>query len=132
MNAVRRPKGGSLAGIMLDLLEKRFPDGVPTGELAVQLYGKDLLETRLKVRSVARTLRQAGYAVYGFGGIYALCEGQSRKLGMAATRSAKVADGTIRKLSQIFEAIDRAGDRALASELRRALKEALLEAVKEL
>ncbi|MGB9848823.1 MAG: hypothetical protein ACPLSY_03215 [Moorellaceae bacterium] len=129
---MHRPKKGSLASIMLDLLEERFPDGVPTGELAAHLYGKDSLENRVRVRSVARTLRQIGYAVYGFGGIFALCEGQAKKLGMAAVRSAKVADGTIRSLPQIIEAINRAGDRGLAFELRHAFKETLLEAVKQL
>jgi len=58
---------------MLALLETYNPAGVPIGVLATDLYGADNFETRTRVRRLARTLRQWGYRVYGFAGLYKKC-----------------------------------------------------------
>jgi len=115
----KRPKPESMAERLLELLEERYPDGIATAEAAEILYGDGSLESRIRIRRLARTLRKVGYAVYGHGGIYRLDPdaaflyviGKHRMLSMGGT-----ALSNYRLLRETYEA-------GPTPELRRAVDE---------
>lgn len=123
----RKPRRNTMADTMLKTLEKRYPGGASTAEIAVLLYGKSDLEYRMKVGRVARTLRKWGFRVYGFGGIYSLCNNDPEKLRLVFNRTVKSAYGWILSADEVTHGIETAGDGKKALEAREELKKALLD-----
>jgi len=125
---LRAPKRGSLADRMLGMLEKAFPEGVPTSEIARELYNNCGLNERVKVARLARNLRRLGYRVYGIGGVYHL--GTPAILETVNRRLRNMTCGLLAATAETARGIEEVGDAARADELRQELKRAVSEALK--
>lgn len=125
---MRAPKKGSLADRMLQMLERAFPEGVPTGEIAQELYGGSGLNERVKVSRLARSLRRLGYRVYGVGGLYHL--GTPAVLEVVNRRFCSMTCGFLVATAETARGIEEAGDSARANQLRRELKQAVAKTLK--
>lgn len=77
----RKQQRGTEAQQMLGMLEKAHPAGVPTAQIARELFRADTLENRIRVQRLARSLRHLGHKVYAEGGMYYL--GNIKALKMA-------------------------------------------------
>lgn len=126
----KRPKEGTPADLMLDMLERAHPEGVPTAEIAREVFGSASFEDRARVARTARALREMGYRVYAAGGVYYL--GTRAALEAASLRFQRMACGFLRGGAEAAEGVEEAGDPARARELRRQLKEAVLEALERI
>lgn len=118
---------------LLELLEEKFPEGISTSDLAAQIYGGATEREKARVYRLARALRDVGYAVYGLGGVYYLCD--ARKLALVGKRKVAAVAGVLKGAEFLFAkaaellrqepAEDVAGEFA---ELRRRFGEALKRA----
>lgn len=125
---MKRPKEGSPAAAMLDMLEKACPAGVPTVRIAEELFGDPALEGRVKVQRLARSLRHLGFRVYAEGGMYYI--GNPDVLEAANRRFQKMACGFLRGGAETAKGIAETGDEARARKLRLELKETIRELLK--
>lgn len=117
-------KKGTYADTMLTILESNHPRGVPTAELARQLFGKDGLEERIKVQRTARILRKWGFRVYGFNGMF--CTKPEEML-TVFERNAKLARGVVISTGGAADEIEKLGDPERAVEVRHRFKQMLIE-----
>ncbi|MGB9866555.1 MAG: hypothetical protein ACPLPR_01405 [Bacillota bacterium] len=121
---------GTDAERMLDILEKAHPAGVPTAQIAQEIFGTDSLENRIKVQRLAKSLRHLGHRVYAEGGMYYL--GNIEVLKMANRRFTRMACGFLRGGADTARGVGELGDPVSAEQLRAELKQAvrnLLEAI---
>jgi hypothetical protein len=63
----------------LEILEGRFPDGIPTIEAALLIYNDDSRQARERVAGLAKTLRGWNFSVYSAHGVYYLCDNNPEK-----------------------------------------------------
>ncbi|MGB9825579.1 MAG: hypothetical protein ACPLRU_02800 [Desulfofundulus sp.] len=122
---MKRPKKGSPAAAMLDMLENACPAGVPTVRIAEELFGDPTLEGRVKVRRLARNLQHRGFRVCAEGGMYYI--GNPDVLEAANRRFQKMACGFLRGGAETVEGIAETGDEARAKKLRFEMKETVRE-----
>lgn len=120
-----RKRKGTIAEKMLAELERCYPGGVTTRELALRLYGEDTYENRAKVSRIARTIRKWGYRAYGFGGVYSLCNQDPAKLVQVFIRSLKGTHGWAMSAGDVTSGIKDAGDTVTARKARLELKKTL-------
>lgn len=110
---------------MLEMLEKAYPEGILTTEIAQEIYGSPSLENRVRVARLARSLRRLGYRVYGVGGVYHL--GTETVLEVVARRYEKMACGFLLGGVEAARGMEELGNPARAEALRRGLKKAVVE-----
>ncbi|MGB9791865.1 MAG: hypothetical protein ACPLTR_04715 [Thermacetogeniaceae bacterium] len=134
-----RPRRRSQAETLLELLERRFPEGVSVGEAAIKLFGADTLQNRFRVYGYARALREQGHAVYALGGIYYLCSGDAEKLILVGERKESQVIGSVESLLRVVEeavdALEADPDPAkqmLLEELRRRVKKRIISLARKL
>lgn len=128
----RRPKRGTLAEAMLELLSTRLPQGVSTAELADRLFGRDTYQNRDRVRRLARTLRGMGFRVYGFGGLYFLCDGDEDKLERVRERQTRTAQGYILSVGDVLAGLAEACGEVRARAVKKKTRAALLKVVRKI
>jgi hypothetical protein len=85
-----------------ELVVSREPQGVPTSEAAIEIYGWNSSENRDKVRDLARTLRKMGIFVYNIGGHYRDCTYNPKLLCLVSQRRTPCSLGTLEALFKII------------------------------